>query len=67
MRVFVPEKYVNMLELVVEIPGHGKGILLSSDDLSKAIKEGRVHKYLVGNRDLVYIIEETALIQPPVV
>lgn len=60
-QAFIPEKYVNMLELLVEVPGHGKGILITSADLSEFIKLGRIHPNVVVNRDVVYIMEQSAL------
>ena len=50
-----------MLELLVVVPKHGKGILIASADLSKYIKLGRVHANVIVNRDVVYIIEQSAL------
>lgn len=61
-QVFIPERYVNMLELLVEVPKHGKGILIASIDLSEFIKLGRVHANVVTNREVVYIIERSALL-----
>lgn len=60
-QVFIPERYVNMLELLVEVPKHGKGILIASVDLSEFIKLGRVHSNVVMNREVVYITEQSAL------
>jgi len=60
-QVFIPERYVNMLELLCEVPGHGKGIQVASVDLSELIKLGRIHANVVTNRDVVYIIEQSAL------
>ena len=60
-QAFIPERYVNMLELLVEVPRRGKGILVYSADLSAHIKEGRVHANVVLNRDVVYIIEQSSL------
>ena len=50
-----------MLELLCEVPGHGKGIQVASVDLSELIKLGRIHANVVTNRDVVYIIEQSAL------
>jgi len=60
-QVFIPERYVNMLELLVEVPMHGKGILIPGVDLAEFIKLGRVHSNVIVNRDVVYIIEQSAL------
>jgi len=60
-QVFIPEKYVNMLELLYEVPKHGKGILIPSADLSEFIKLGRIHANVILNREVVYVIEQSAL------
>jgi len=60
-QVFIPERYVNMLELLCEVPGHGKGIQIASADLSEFIKLGRIHANVVVNREVVYIMEQSAL------
>ena len=58
--LFIPEKYVNMLELLVEVPKHGKGILVKASNLANHIKEGRIHPNVVTNREAVYVIEQSA-------
>jgi len=60
-QVFIPEKYVNMLELLVEIPKHGRGIMIFASDLSEYIKLGRIHGNVILNHDTVYITEQSAL------
>lgn len=62
-QVFIPERYVNMLELLVEVPKYGRGILIASADLSEFIKMGRVHANVIVNHAVVYVIEQTALAQ----
>lgn len=60
-QAFIPERYVNMLELLVEVPLFGRGILIHSADLSSYIKLGRIHANVILNREVVYITEQSAL------
>ena len=49
------------MSTLVEVPEHGRGILLPSADISEYIKMNRIHANVIINRDVVYIIEQSAL------
>ena len=60
-KVFIPERYLARLELLDEVPKHGRGIKVLACELRKEIKSGRIHPNVITNRDVVYIIEETGI------
>jgi hypothetical protein len=61
--LFIPEKYVNHKEILVQIDGYGYGIRIPAKDLGKAILDKRIAAQIIANRDFVAIIHETAM--PP--
>jgi len=58
---FIPEKYLTHNEFLVELEGHGWGIIISSRDMGANILSGRIHPSIIVNRDFVTIIHETAM------
>lgn len=59
-QVFIPEKYVLYLDMIVDVKKYGKGVLVEAAALSQLIRDGRIHRNVVANRDAVYILRETA-------
>lgn len=59
-QVFIPEKYVKMMELLVDTKEYGRGILVDRDDVASLIQKGRIHGNVIINRDLVYVMKEVS-------
>lgn len=56
MEVFIPERYVARLSLLVHVKGYGLGLRIPAAELGPAVKDGRVHANALGNRDVVAIM-----------
>ncbi len=58
---FIPEKYLTQNEFLVELDGHGWGVIIPCREISANILSGRIHPSIIVNRDFVTIIHETAM------
>jgi hypothetical protein len=58
---FIPEKYLTQKEFLVELTGHGWGIIIPSREMGAHILSKRIHPSIIINRDFVTIIHETAM------
>jgi len=59
-QVFIPEKYVTHLELLVQTDEYGRGIMVKSSELNHEIASGRISGNVIINRDAVYILKEVS-------
>lgn len=57
MKMFVPEQFVKSREILVEVPGEGLGILVSTDKFRKMLAEGQIDP-LVLSHNLMKVINE---------
>lgn len=56
-KIFVPEQYVKSREIVVEIKGHGTGILISQERFRKMLADGLINADVVS-KNLMKVIYE---------
>jgi len=59
--VFIPEIFLARREFLVEVAGHGWGIVLPARELGDNIKNGRVKREALLNGGVVGIVYETAI------
>ena len=60
-QAFIPEKYVLYMDMIVLTDDYGRGVMIEADQLSDLIKQGRIHPNVVLNREVVYIMKESAI------
>ena len=59
-QVFIPERYLTHMELLVETKEHGRGIMVKAAEINKEITSGRVHGNVVIDRAAVYVTKEVS-------
>lgn len=57
MKIFVPEQFVKSREIIIEIPGHGTGILISQEKFRRMLAEGLISAEVVA-RNLMKVVHE---------
>ncbi len=63
-QVFIPEKYVLYMDMIVETDDYGRGVMVEQDKLSSLITEGRIHGNVILHRAVVYVMKESAIVPP---
>lgn len=59
-QVFIPERYVLHLDLLVKTKDYGMGVMIPAAELQEYISSNRVHANVILNHDVVYVLRETA-------
>jgi hypothetical protein len=57
MRLFIPEQYVRSRDLVIEVPGEGLGVLVTSVRLQELLRAGLVDPRVVTD-NLMKVVHE---------
>jgi len=57
MKMFVPEKYVKSREILIEVPGEGLGILVTTERFRKMLAEGQIDSVVLSH-NLMKVVNE---------